>query len=144
MIFGTYVRRYFSIRPVFLFYLIFGQLCQIIVAVVPDKTGSPLRIVHTVAGFALAVSLPFLIRELANNRRNKPHHKLFLVLSRVEQATFVIGIGLFIFVNGIAPLGEVLPTTGFDLWVIVITVIISQARPKSSKKLKSAYGSSKY
>jgi hypothetical protein len=92
--------------------------------VVPDRTGSSLKIVHTVAGFTLAISLPFLMRELAYPKHKRSlDHQFFVILYRLEQIMFVIGIGLFVSVKGIAPLGEALPTLGFDSWIACTTFL---------------------
>jgi uncharacterized membrane protein len=135
--FGFYVRRRYDVRYSFLGYFVIGQICQIIVALVPDKAGSSIRIVHTIAGFTLAFSLPFLIRELARSKSTRAYHKIFVALYRIEQVAFVIGIGLFIFVQGIAPLGEALPTLGFDLWIVAVTIIsIKMGIQGASNKIK--------
>jgi hypothetical membrane protein len=134
--FGCYVKRYFKIRSIFLLYFVIGQICQIIVAVIPDKTGSSLKIVHTVAGFTLAFSLPFLMRELAHLKSASPYQRLYKALYRIEQGAFIIGIGLFVSVRGIAPLGEALPTVGFDLWIVVVTATMLMMQSGSTAHSK--------
>jgi hypothetical membrane protein len=134
IIFGLYVARIYRVRRLFLACYIIGQICQIIVAVIPDRSGSSLKIVHTVAGFTLAVSLPFLMRELVYQKHRRSFdRRLFVILYRLEQIMFVIGIGLFVSVKGIAPLGEALPTIGFDSWVLCTTFIIDKVIKRDSR-----------
>ncbi len=122
--FGYYINSKFKIKNKFLLYFTIGQIAQIIAAVVPDTNNSPYKIVHTVAAFILAISLPFLIREFARSQSGKRRSKIYNRLSHLEQLTFVIGIGLFIFTSGVAPLGEALPAVGFHIWIIVLTFLI--------------------
>lgn len=122
--FGYYVKRKFKINNRFIIYLVIGQVAQIMVALFPDASGSPYKIVHTVAAFILAGSLPLLIGQFALFRVKDVRHKLYIRLLWFERFTFVVGIGLFVFTKGIAPLGEALPTVGFHLWIIVLTYIM--------------------
>lgn len=121
--FGFYVRRRFKVTSRFLTYLGVGQACQIIVAIAPYGMKSSYRTIHTIAAFSLAISLPLLIRAFAHSQSASSHIKIYTGLLRFEQISFVIGIGLFVFTKGIAPLGEALPAIGFHIWIIVITFI---------------------
>lgn len=127
--FGFYVRRTFNVTNKFLLYLLIGQAGQIIVATAPYGMNSQYRRIHTVAAFALAFSLPLLIRAFARSQVRSPYAVLYMWLFRFELVTFAIGMSLFIFTKGIAPLGEALPAIGYHVWIIVITgVSIRQQR----------------
>jgi hypothetical protein len=121
IVFGLYIRSRFSVSNRFMAYLLIGQACQIIVALVPDRAGSSFKIIHTIAGFTLAVSLPFVLSQFARSQQGDKYYTLYTCLLRFEQCAFVVGIGLFIFVAGTAPFGEALPTFGFDIWIITLT-----------------------
>ncbi len=120
--FGFYVKRTFKVINRFMTYFLIGQFCQVVVALVPYRMGYS-RSIHTVAAFALAITLPLLIRAFARSQASSPHRRLYVRLLRFEQITFVIGMGLFIFTKGIAPLGEALPAAGFHVWIIAVTII---------------------
>ncbi len=105
----------------FMLYFLIGQAGQVIAAITPYGNKSNFKLIHTVAAFTLAFSLPLLIRQFAISQSGKRHHKLYLSLLRLEQLAFLIGIGLFVFTKGIAPLGEALPAIGFHIWIIVVT-----------------------
>lgn len=121
--FGYYVKRHFHVNNRFLTYLLIGQAGQAVAAVAPYGKNSPYKMLHTIAAFVLAFSLPFLIRQFALSQVGKPYHQKYVWLLKFEQIMFVIGIGLFIFTKGIAPIGEAMPTIGFHLWILVVTVI---------------------
>lgn len=120
MLFGAQVKKTFHASKSFLTVLILGQLCQVIAAIVSDSCS--MRLVHTTAAYGIAFSLPLLmwrfvvcqpkgyIRRLSN--------KLFLA----ELASLIVGIGLFVLVNGVGPFGEILTVVFFHIWVIFITV----------------------
>jgi hypothetical protein len=121
--FAFFVRRRFNIRNNFLLYFLIGETGQVIVAIAPYGTNSPYKLLHTISAFVLAFSLPFLIREFYLSQKKSRFAKLYLNLLKVEILTFVVGIGAFVFTNGVAPLGEALPTMGFHLWIVVVSVI---------------------
>jgi hypothetical membrane protein len=122
MVFAIYIYRLYKVRNKYLAYFLIGLLGQCMTALIPDSSGSP-RTVHVIAAFTLAFSQPLLMREFLLSLNNNAHRKLFLSLLRLDYLFFIVGIGLFIFVHGVAPLGEALPTVGFDIWVIVLTII---------------------
>jgi hypothetical membrane protein len=121
--FGLYLKRKFQVNNRFITYFITGQVGQAIAAVVPYGLHTIHGLIHTVAAFILAFSLPFLIQQFALSQIKSRHYRLYLRLLRFEQCTFIVGIGLFIFTRGLAPLGEALPTVGFHLWIIVLTYL---------------------
>lgn len=125
--FGYYIRRTYHIQNKFLGYLIIGQIGQIIAAVTPYGHRQPFKFIHTIAAFVLAFTLLFLIREFTHSQNKNRFRTIYSSLFTIEKITFVVGIGLFIFTKGIAPLGEALPATGFHIWIITIT-ILSNAR----------------
>jgi hypothetical protein len=79
-----------------------------------------------VAAFTLAFSLPLLIKQFTIAQRAKEHYTLYLSLLRIEQVSFIVGMALFIFTRGLAPLGEALPAIGFHLWILVVTCNVSK------------------
>lgn len=119
--FGFYARRKFQVKNRFFTYLLIGQLGQIVAAITPYGDNSRYRLIHTVAAFTLAFSLPFLMWEFARSQTGRPQHRLYVLLLRSELALFVVGMGIFIFTEGIAPLGEAMPTVGFHSWIIALT-----------------------
>lgn len=121
--FAYYVKHSFHIRNRFMVYFLVGQVGQIIAAVVPYGSHSRYRAVHTVAAFTLAFSLPLLIRQFALSQSKSKHAQTYIKLLRFEQLSFIVGIGLFIFTKGIAPLGEALPTIGFHVWIIAVSIL---------------------
>jgi len=128
LLFGLYVRRVYDVHNKFFLYLLIGQIGQVIAAVSPYGKDSPWRLVHTVAAFVLAFSLPLLMREFTIAQTGKPRYRLFRGLLRLEQVTFIVGIGLFIFTKGIAPLGEALPAIGYHLWIIAVAIVAPSRR----------------
>lgn len=122
IIYGLYINRQFKVNNKFLKYLVAGQIGQIILAVSPYGE-TPIGVIHLLAAFTLAFSLPLLIKQFAISQNQSPYHRTYQYLLRIEQVSFVIGIGLFIFARGLAPLGEAMPAVGFHLWIIVVTYI---------------------
>lgn len=123
IIFAFYTTAKFNASKSFLGYFLVGQAGQIIAAISPYGENSDFRRLHTVAAFILAFSLPFLIRQFAISMKSGPDHKLYSNLFYFELILFVVGIGLFVFTKGLAPLGEALPAIGFHAWIIVVTII---------------------
>lgn len=128
--FGFYVRQAFGVKNRFLPYLIIGQMGQIIAAIAPYGMQSQYKRIHTVAAFTLAFSLPFLIRAFARSQNKSRYRNIYSGLLRLEEIAFIVGIGLFVFTKGIAPLGEALPAIGFHVWIIVVTFV---SRPTTAK-----------
>ncbi len=121
--FAYYVKSAFHVHNRFMLYFLIGQAGQAVAAVTPYGDNSPYRLLHTVAAFSLAFSLPLLIRQFAASESRSRHHPLYRRLLRLEQLSFVVGIGLFMFARGIAPLGQALPAIGFHIWIIAVTYI---------------------
>jgi hypothetical membrane protein len=121
--FAYYVSREFNVKNKFLLYFLIGQIGQIIVAIAPYGNHSRYKLVHTVAAFVLAFSLPFLIQQFYYSQAKSSHKSLYKNLLVLEILLFIIGIGAFVFTKGIAPLGEILPTLGFHIWIIVVSII---------------------
>lgn len=140
--FGYSVRKLFGVRNRFLLYFLVGQGGQIVAAVAPYGDNSRYRLVHTMAAFMLAFSLPLLIREFSVSQAKTQHAILYRNLVRFEQFTFVVGMGLFIFTKGIAPLGEALPALGFHLWIIVVTIIAMKEIRHGHRRAKPITGHS--
>ncbi len=125
--FGFYIRHAFNVKGNFLTFLLIGQAGQITAALAPYGTQSQLRLLHTIAAFTLAFSLPLLIRAFAYSQKESTKFKRYRWLYRLELLTFVVGMGLFIFTTGIAPLGQALPAIGYHVWIIVLTFIALRA-----------------
>lgn len=121
--FAFYIKRAFAVNNRFIIYFLIGQVGQVITAVTPFGKDSPYKLVHTIAAFTLAISLPLLIRQFALSQKGTDRHILYVGLLRFEQLTFVVGIGLFVLTTGIAPLGEALPAIGFHIWILALTYI---------------------
>jgi hypothetical membrane protein len=121
--FAFYVRQKFKVKNRFLTYFMIGQFGQIIVALVPYGNNSRYKLIHTIAAFTLAFSLPFLIGQFYFSQSNSKFKSLYKSLLILEVGLFVVGIGAFVFAKGVAPLGEILPTMGFHLWIITVSVI---------------------
>ena len=121
--FAYYVRRTFIINNSFLIFFLIGQIGQAIVAIAPYGNHSQYRLLHTIAAFTLAFSLPLLMQQFYYSQKDNTHSHLFKQLLFLEIVLFVVGIGTFIFTQGLAPLGEILPTLGFHLWIVIISII---------------------
>lgn len=106
IIFAFYLHNKFNAGRKFLVYFLIGQAGQIVAAVTPYGKDSPLKVMHTVAAFILAFSLPLLLRQFAISQKGTSHYRVYRMLLGFELITFIIGIGLFIFTTGIAPLGK--------------------------------------
>ncbi len=124
IVFALQLHRNFKLRPRFLAYFLVGQAGQIVAAIVPYGATSSLRLIHTIAAYILAFSLPLLIREFARSRSTDHFYPVYRWLTWLELLAFAVGISLFVFTSGIAPLGEALPALGFHLWIIVITFLL--------------------
>ncbi len=119
--FALYAQRMFRVQKRFLWYFIIGQIGQIITALVPYNGSN--KIIHTVAGFTLAFSLPLLIQQFVASQKNSHYRELYKGLLWFEFITFGSGISLFIFTSSLAPLGEILAAIGFHLWIIAVTFV---------------------
>lgn len=133
--FALYVYKYFHPGRKFLMYFLGGQAGQITAALVPYGDNSRYRLIHTIAAFALAFSLPLLIRAFARSQTGAVHHHLFKRLFYFELMLFVVGMGIFTQTHGIAPLGEALPAIGFHVWIGFITVLPPRIN-SAQKKIK--------
>ncbi|MDQ3065390.1 MAG: hypothetical protein M3Q36_03930 [bacterium] len=122
-IFGFFLQRKFAVKSKFLMYLLIGQAGQVVAALAPYGSDSRYKTLHTLAAFTLALSLPILIRSFAYSQINSKYFKLYIRLFRLELAAFLIGMGIFIFTTGIAPLGQAMPAIGFHIWIIALTLI---------------------
>ena len=129
ILFGLYLKRVFRVHGTYIYFFIIGQIGQIVAGVVPDKSGSGAKVVHVIAAFTLAFSLPLLIGQFARSQKDSNYQKLYQGLFYFELAAFVIGIGLFISTKGSAVLDETLPTIAFDVWMIVLTHITLKKLP---------------
>jgi hypothetical protein len=125
LMFGYFVKRVLQGSRKFWAFLIIGQIGQLIAAVVPYGDNSQYRLIHTLAAYTLAFSLPLHMWEFTRSQERKPHHQLYTRLFYLELVLFIIGIGIFSFTEGIAPLGEAMPTLGFHAWIIALTIVAS-------------------
>lgn len=132
--YAYYVRREFAVKNKFFRYFVIGQICQIILALSPYGERTVSGVIHLIAAFTLAFSLPLLIKQFTISQQDKKHHQLYQYLLRIEQVSFIFGMGLFIFTRGLAPLGEAMPAIGFHLWILVVTYVANG----SSKRLSLA------
>ncbi len=121
--FGFYLRNTLRISNLFIYFLVFGQIGQAIAAIIPY--GGNYKFTHTLAAYALAFSLPFVIQQFYASQRRAPRAKVYGNLLRLEVCAFVLGIAVFSFTKGIAPIGEALPAIGFHVWIIVVTFTIT-------------------
>ncbi len=121
IVFGHYVNKVFKVKNKFFLYLIIGQLGQITAALFKFEGHGYSHLTHTIAAFVLAFSLPLLTRRFYQSQTKSIYFNLYKNLFRFELLTFVVGIGLFVFTKGIAPLGEILPTIGFHTWIVALT-----------------------
>lgn len=121
--FGAYVARAFEVKNRFLLYLVIGQIGQSIAAISPYGMHSPERQIHTISAFVLAFSLPFLMRAFARSQSASHYFMIYIWLLRLEILLFIVGMNVFIFTQGLAPLGQALPAVGFHVWIIVLTII---------------------
>lgn len=137
IIFAVYAKKAYRANQRFLVYFLIGQAGQIIVAIAPYGMNSSYRLVHTVAAFTLAFSLPFLIREFARSQSHIKYSKLFRYLFLLELVMFVVGIGIFTMTSGIAPIGEILPAVGFHIWIIAATLFAGAGKSAVLNKSKS-------
>ncbi len=119
--FAYYIKDAFHTNQKFVVYFLIGQVGQVVAAIVPYGQNNPYRIIHTVAAFILAFSLPFLIYEFAKSQKRDRSKQIFTRSVYFELLLFSVGIGLFIFTSGIAPLGQALPAIGFHIWIFIVT-----------------------
>lgn len=132
IIFALYAKKTYRANNRFIIYFLIGQAGQLIVAIAPYGMNSSYRLVHTIAAFTLAFSLPFLIREFARSQTNIKHSNLFRNLFLSELVMFVLGIGIFTMTEGIAPIGEILPAVGFHIWIIAATIFAKTEEPAAN------------
>ena len=123
LVFGFYLRRKFGVKNRFLLYFVIGQIGQLIVGIAPYGLQSPQRQFHTIAAFVIAFSLPFLMHAYAKSQSASQYYRIYTWLFWLEVLLLVVGLSIFIFTKGIAPLGQAMPTVGFHLWIIVLTFI---------------------
>lgn len=123
LVFGHYAKRTFQASKSFWTFLVIGQLGQMIAAITPYGDNSRYRLIHTIAAFTLAFSLPVLIRSFANSQKRSSHYRVYKLLFWTELALFVVGMSIFIFTKGIAPLGEAMPAVGFHIWIASLTYL---------------------
>lgn len=121
IVFGHFVKTNFKVKNRFFLYLVIGQFGQITAALFKFEGHGYSHLTHTIAAFVLAFSLPLLTLKFYQSQSETAHYNLFRNLYRFELLTFVVGIGLFVFTKGIAPLGEILPTIGFHTWIVALT-----------------------
>ena len=76
------------------------------------------QIIHTSAAFTWAFSIPILMRIFYLHARIRPS----ILFLRAEYAAVFIGIGLFVFTEGIAPLAEMLPALPYHAWIMTMAV----------------------
>lgn len=120
--FALYIMATHRANSRFFIYFLIGQAGQIIVAIAPYGMNSSYRLIHTIAAFTLAFSLPLLIREFARSQGDSQYQPLYRTLFMLELVMFVVGMGIFTMTRGIAPMGEILPAVGFHIWIIVVTL----------------------
>lgn len=118
-------------RPAsFLALFLGGQLGQVVVALVPID--SPSQGVHTTAGIVLGLSLPLLMWRFAAGQPAGPWRRLAYRLMGLEVVASVAGVALSM--AGAAVVAEVLPATGFHLWVILVGLRWPAPRPSSPRR----------
>lgn len=136
--FAFFVKRLYQTNKRFMLYFMIGQAGQVIAAITPYGQGT-YKLIHTIGAFALAFSLPFLIREFASSQKTAHHTLLFRRLVKLEIATFIIGMGIFTLTKGIAPIGEALPAIGFHLWIIATTIVARHGSRKNQPLKKAGF-----
>jgi len=95
-----------------------GQAAQIVAAVVPISGSGLGHRVHTVAGITLGLSLPVLISCYAASRSPGRWRRICWALASLEFAACVAGVALSR--AGRAPLAEILPASGYHLWIGIV------------------------
>ncbi len=128
--FAGFVWRAWSPARGFLAAFLTGQVCQVIVAVVPIDGPGADHAVHTTAGIVLGLSLPVLIWRFAAGLPPGPRRSGAYRLLWLEVAACVVGVALSRAM--LAPLAEALPATGFHLWILVVTAWRPSAAPAPS------------
>lgn len=133
MIFGTYLKNYFVISRGFLTAMFIGQLSQIIAALAPYGDKQPMKLIHTLAAFTLAFSIPIMLFFFAVAQKTGPLWRAAILLMWAEIAAFILGIGAFAFVFKGAPFGQILPAVAFHAWIIFISIKIIRMKEGNIK-----------
>lgn len=128
-VFALAVARDLARPASFLALFLGGQLGQVVVALVPID--GPSSGVHSTAGIALGLSLPLLMWRYAAGLPAGPRRRLAYRLMVLEVAACVAGVALSM--AGAAVVAEVLPATGFHLWVILVGLRRPAPRPSSAR-----------
>lgn len=114
--FGLYIYKHYKTSPSFLVAFFAGQICQLIVALVPVEGTPTQHAVHTDFGLALGLSLPVLIWRFYKAQTNPAIRMTARTFSYVELGLCITGVLLS--KNGIGVLAEVLAAAGFHGWII--------------------------
>ncbi len=121
VLFGHYLKQKYIISRSFLYILYLGQLGQVMSALIPFGGKQPARLIHTVAAFTLAFTIPILLWLFASSQKKGMLRKRAYMLLWLEIAAFVIGIGTFAFVQKGAPFGQILSALAFHVWILFIS-----------------------
>jgi hypothetical membrane protein len=116
--FGFQLSKRYKLKQTFLVFLTVGQLAQIVAAIFPY--GGDYKTIHTYAAFTLAVMIPFYMRAFAKSDLDKKIKRPAQLFYRAELLFAVIGIGAFIFIEGISPASEILPALPFHGWILYL------------------------
>lgn len=128
IVFVYYLDKRIQLTWAFKSVFIFGQLCQILVALTPYNAPTIVRPVHTVAGFSLAITLPLGIW-LFSRTPHLPHpiRRSARVFFFVELVLFVLGIGWFVLAATGGALAEIVTALAFDSWIIVLSIQLNRS-----------------
>lgn len=119
--FSWFVFDWFSAPRTFLGAFLIGLVGQVVAAAVPLSGVGASHAVHTAGGLVLGASLPVLMWRFAaglpsGRRRRAESYALFWA----EIAACIAGIALSSSMK--APIAEIVPAVGFDLWVIAVSI----------------------
>lgn len=128
--FAVAVARGLSRPAGFLALFLVGQVGQVVVALV--SIDGPSHVVHTTAGIVLGLSLPLLMWRFAAGQPGGPWRRMAYRLVGLEVAACVAGAALSM--AGAAVVAEVLPATGFHLWIILVGLRWPVPRPSSPRR----------
>lgn len=119
MAFAIQLKNKFVINRAFLVAVALGQIGQIIAALAPYGGDQPARIIHTIAAFGLAFSIPIALFIFARAQSIGNFKTVVFALFLLELTAFIVGIGLFV-LSIAAAYAQTLPAVAFHLWIIYV------------------------
>jgi hypothetical protein len=101
--------------------LIAGQVSQVIVAATPYNAVTYIKMLHLVAAYTLAFSMPITMGLYAFTAKNKLLNRLNRRFFFAELLLFTFGLSWFIFAPNAGALSEILVGITFDIWVLTLS-----------------------